>query len=149
MMNRKINFRVWDKEREGFLHKVDIDSDIIYADTKWYIHGGHALDDNYVMQQYTGLKDKNGKEIYEGDIITTYIKRWDSNEEKYCLVNDKFTGSPELKIGHVWYANPCEYIAEWAVSFNHLYSEDSIPYSKTQSVEIIGNIYETPELLKQ
>jgi uncharacterized phage protein (TIGR01671 family) len=68
-MQRVIKFRVWDKERKSFLHQIDIDSDIIYADTKWYIHGGNALDDNYVMQQYTGMKDKNSKEIYEGDII--------------------------------------------------------------------------------
>lgn len=92
---REIKFRVWDKERKGFLHQIDIDNDIIYVDTKWYIHGGNALDDNYVMQQYTGLKDKGGTEIYEGDIIRgmmdfgpagfherSVVVKWD-NEEGY------------------------------------------------------------------
>lgn len=69
-MNRIIKFRIWDKKRHGFLHKIEEDCDIIYADDKWYILGGHKLDDKYIMQQFTGLIDKNDKPVFEGDIIS-------------------------------------------------------------------------------
>jgi uncharacterized phage protein (TIGR01671 family) len=120
---RVIKFRVWDKERKGFLHQIDIDSDIIYVDTRWYIHGGHALDDNYVMQQYTGMRDKGGTEIYEGDIVKGLFKDTDYNHWD------------EIKASVVY----CDRFAGFSVGCENWVK---------QTIEVIGNIFENPELLK-
>ncbi|EAC2364744.1 hypothetical protein N3R55_002642 [Listeria monocytogenes] len=75
--------------------------------------------DDVVLMQYTGLKDKNGKKIFEGDIC------WEEHNECYGVV--KFE---EGKFLYVW-----ENIAEdlWEVA---------------DDIEICGNIHENPELLE-
>ncbi|EPP7605533.1 YopX family protein [Listeria monocytogenes] len=75
--------------------------------------------DDVVLMQYTGLKDKNGKKIFEGDIC------WEEHNECYGVV--KFE---DAKFLYLW-----ENIAEdlWEVA---------------DSIEIYGNIHENPELLE-
>ena len=57
-MNRELKFRIWDKEDMDYIGLVSV----IFGNE-------NKLLDNQVVMQYTGLNDKNGKEIYEGDII--------------------------------------------------------------------------------
>ena len=75
----------------------------------------------YILMQFTGIKDKNGEDIYEGDIFQ-------DEEDGYCDFVE-------------WDNEHCG----WTTHQWFLPSE----FKKLQEMEVIGNIYENPELLKQ
>jgi len=81
-MKREIKFRVWDSVYLNWKNPED------YTYTELF------LDDKYIVQQYTGMVDKDGKEIYEGDIIKYPIPvGWSTNSlhrENYRVDEVKF-----------------------------------------------------------
>ena len=97
----------------------------------WFDMENNEVDTD-TLGQYTGLKDKNGKEIYEGDIIG-----WKS-----------FIENGKLFMGIIkWYTD----LASFAVytSLNDIYPYETDLLKVTQiGCEVIGNIYDNPELLK-
>ena len=138
-MSREIKFRIWDKTFKKFL-KDDYESkNVIDRDGNLFMYVlsetfrdlyFYKLLKNIEISEYTGLKDKNDKKIYEGDIL------------KY---NFPYNGS--LK-----YISPVTYL-ETQASFGVIdFYGNNIPlYNITANnyFEVVGNIYENPELLEE
>lgn len=133
-MNREIKFRGQNIKGEwhyGLLsHNKDVDSDY-----EWFISNkaGKPFAFGAIEKsigQFTGLYDKNGKEIYEGDIV----KHFNHNEIIREIIFMK--GSFGYWTGKEFISYASNYHFEW----NDFY--------KSEKIEIIGNIYENPELLK-
>jgi len=89
------------------------------------------------LGQYTGLKDKNGKEIYERDIVKINAHSYDFGFEKD-------------RIGEIRFLEGCfgfyKELSEKKYLFNELSTE--FGYGELEYYEVIGNIYENPELLE-
>lgn len=117
-MSREIKFRVWD-------HHKDKMYDWEYISTNWVM--STLSSDRDTVMQFTGLKDKAGREIYEGDLCRYFS-----------------TG----RIFQVWWDK--EY-ARWAATFINDERQpgiDGLYRYENEASEIVGNIHEHPELIK-
>ncbi len=126
---REIKFRAWHKE-EKYMTKV-LDLQTIKFER------GRDLSD-YEWMQYTELKDKNDKEIYEGDIAKVFILK-DAEDPESELIEYHHLEQVRL------ICNP-PYFPHWALCALDI--EDLQYVGRFYQLEVIGNIYENPELLE-
>ena len=126
---REIKFRAWDIEAKEFKDMDEVTVDVQSDGTLcgcWHDEDGPW---EVILMQYTGLKDKNGKEIYEGDIVEFPPFNKDYCEGEY-LPRQRFTVSLDT-------------IRLWLKEEKFGY-EGELLLDNTNS-EVIGNIYENPE----
>ena len=103
----------------------------------WGMSGDNPVKEEVVPEtvgEYTGLKDKNGKKIFEGDIVREW-SHWHKNLS--ATVSD---------IG--CYLVVCDYLGSLSLKKNTSYGEVSTPLMRTSIVEVIGNIHDNPKLLE-
>lgn len=134
-MNRTIKFRVWDKAEGVFSHLFSLPENEEYIGVLTpnqpmnYPH-------RYIYQQYTGLKDANDKEIYEGDILEEYLSPHEQNYYKVEWGND---GWFLILIDKDW--NMKQALAEgpeYQPRMSFFYHD----------MKVVGNIFNNPELLE-
>lgn len=129
---RELKFRVWDKRNKSWDKYLLLNTTgkIVVVDDDYGAQANTADNqENYVIQQYTGLKDKNGKEIHEGDIVDAIHFVFDF---KY-----KDNERPENYSGTIrWHHS------YWVIGDYKLFVMED------DSLNVIGNIFENPELLK-
>lgn len=141
---REIKFRAWDKEHKRMLPVKQMLFDqwwVSCIPTMVHTKASDILEygernsfknedtDRHILMQYTGLTDKNGTEIYEGDVVKTT-----------ALLNDHHQrGATVVSPVEYWHGATCLSIT---------YVPLSLDFQVSHEIEIIGNIYENAELLK-
>jgi len=140
-------FRAWNKRSEIYLYNVQDAYDTLSGFVK-YENGENAdydescfgdfLDNKwYVVEQFTGLKDANGKDIYEGDIVTVQATNDDGSTDGMLgkIVYDEDIASFEFTTTGEdgWYTS----------SFDNLFEEGFF------DIHVIGNMHTNPELLEE
>jgi len=147
-MNNRFKFRLWDIKRKqwtgapwrnnkphtcnAIISAIGMDGQLHYDD---YGNGMYELDnDNYIIQQFTGVLDKNNKEIYEGDIVKTTGPQLDVHAVEYTK-------------GEITWVRESFCLCQSGIGGNEMsyYVHcDCCPCG----LEIIGNIFENLELLQ-
>lgn len=126
-MNREIKFRAWHKNLKKMfkIGQITLEKGIwnFEPNDRDFIGMSIPYQPSFVLMQYTGLNDKNGKEIYEGDIVgdnkIKWIVKWNKNRMGFSLYPTK----------------------------EQLYDEMPINIENKLGFKILGNIYDNPELL--
>lgn len=127
---REIKFRAWDNEMKRMSNPFTLGDNVITwndGDVAMpVIFAGHKAEQRgrFIFLQYTGLKDKNGKEIYDRDVINEY----DSDRGRNI--------------------KPKTLVVKWDDKNGSFIADGFFPFMDFDLCEVIGNIYETPERLK-
>lgn len=142
---RTIKFRAWDKNKQVVYFTLD---DLADNNEGYFLNGVNYFELENITQ-FTGLYDKNGKEIYEGDIVKGIVMfpqltTYDTDE------NSNFNMCGEVFYSHSGYSlkcvqSLCQEDREGMVNYFDFIGGDEQSF---REMEIIGNIYQNPELLQ-
>lgn len=127
-------FRAWDKGLESMIpvERIDFEYRLINVNAAW-----RTFEEIELMQS-TGLRDKNGVEIFEGDVVRY---TWDMLSDVNATEKGK-----KVRISKVFWS---DWRASWAVGKKSC-NNDLFRYARNgNTVEVIGNVWENPNLLEQ
>lgn len=122
---REIKFRAYDYDNKRFEYDVQDTHDEIIGDSFLNV----LEEDRFVVEQYTGINDMNGVEVYEGDIIKFHVVML----------------SPDDKVGYVKYYPAYGYSIMLPLGI--LLRQEYWASGYKHTIEVIGNIHEDEELL--
>ncbi|SRR5258706_3198942 len=162
-MNREIKFKCWIPEsRKMLVLESTTENHNHYLQTGsggfWLYASAHGAlmassEEGDILLQFTGLQDKNGKDIYEGDIITH--QRHDKPYSKrkkvaiaICVVEWDMGNHADIGLNPAKLVNPSVFNSRPGFRGRLIDGPDwSYDWSEFHDCEVIGNIYENPELL--
>ena len=135
---RPLKFRLFDKTTKQMYGPVDI----------LEVHNWH-IDPEDVLMQFTGLSDKSGREIYEGDVIkfdTSYYPPCEDGWGREIPIQEKDreyfkTIIPDYSFGAMGWSS-------WGFEIERFPVGGRFSHKKSSGMEVIGNIYSNPELIK-
>jgi len=126
---REIKFRAW-IQHASWVPKAAMFDNVAIIDGKCHLQMGDYMEDmcefeDAILMQYTGLNDKNGKEIWEGDVVAKRLNGWRGqvvyHKGQFVVISQSNDMMANLALRSGMYEG---------------------------NVKVIGNIYENPELLK-